>query len=348
MKVFDLDGEVGWNIDTYTVKSILRQARGEDITINFSSPGGSVFTGIKVFNLFKNYAGKVKFHLTGLAASMGSYIVLSGDEITAEPNAVFMIHNVSAWTGGDHRELRKTADLAEGLTKLLSKEYVAKTGESDKKIRAMMDDETFLFGSEIKDAGFVDSIVGEEDSDPDAKQIHMSLAKESFEAVMAKVKEEKPEDYEEAAAILPNFNFKAETTVNAPVVAKQEIIKMNLEKLKAEHPALYAQIVAEGHAAGVVSERDRVVGHLTMGNSSGDMKTAEGAIKDGSAMTAALQATYMSAAMNRKDINNRTDDDAAAAAAADGADVNTETDDAAKVADIVAAKLGIDEKGAVK
>lgn len=90
---------------------------------------------------------------------------------------------------------------------------------------------------------------------------------------------------------------------------------MDLSTLKAQHPAVYQAAVQEG----IDSERDRVTAHLTMGEASGDMKTAIGAINEGQGMTAKLQAQYMAAGMNRKDTENRAEDDAAAAAAASGA-----------------------------
>jgi ClpP class serine protease len=56
---------------------------------------------------------------------------------------------------------------------------------------------------------------------------------------------------------------------------------------------------------GVAEERDRVLGHLTMGESSGDMTIALAAIRSGAGMTVELQARYMSAAMNRADRGKR-------------------------------------------
>jgi capsid assembly protease len=102
---------------------------------------------------------------------------------------------------------------------------------------------------------------------------------------------------------------------------------MNRETLKAQHPEVYASIVAEGEAAGeargVASERDRVTAHLTMGEASGDMKTAIAAIADGSGMTAALQAKYLAAGMNRNAIVARETEGAAAAAVTAGAGAPT-------------------------
>jgi hypothetical protein len=79
---------------------------------------------------------------------------------------------------------------------------------------------------------------------------------------------------------------------------------MDLIELKAKHPTLCAQLVAEGETA----ERDRVSAHLTMGSASGDMKTAMTAIEDGSAMTALISAKYMAAGMKRQDTVAREED----------------------------------------
>ena len=345
-KKFTLNGEVGWEMDTRVVKGILYSAKGEDIIIDFSSPGGSVFEGIEIFNMFKNYSGKVTFNLVGLAASMGSYIPLAGDEITAEANAVFMIHNASIYTGGDHNQLRKSADIVERLSQMLAKEYTKKTGIDAESIAKLMDDETYLIGgAAILETGFVDSVNGEEDMDPDAKIIALAAAKESFNASMKKLRDEQPDDYEQVAALLPDLKCNAGSLLTdniTPAKAEEsrdnqikESKPMNKEELKAKHPEIYAAILAEGHTEGVNAERDRVNAHLILGNASGDTKTAFAAIEDGSAMTATLQAKYTAAGMNKRDIQDRAEDDKEATPADNvSAEEDTETD-----ADAVAAAM---------
>lgn len=56
---------------------------------------------------------------------------------------------------------------------------------------------------------------------------------------------------------------------------------------------------------GVVVERDRVLAHLTMGESCGDLSIALEAIRSGAAMTQELSARYLSAGMNRADRGKR-------------------------------------------
>ena len=119
---------------------------------------------------------------------------------------------------------------------------------------------------------------------------------------------------------------------------KQESEQMDKEKLKAEHPDVYAAIEADVLAA----ERDRVGAHLHMGEQSGDMKTAVGAIADGSEMTQTLTSKYMTAGMNRQDKQDLEGDDAGTEAALGGASGSDEADAPADVvAGMVETGLGI-------
>ena len=82
---------------------------------------------------------------------------------------------------------------------------------------------------------------------------------------------------------------------------QQEGIVMDLNKLKAEHPDLFAEAVA----VGVTQERERVEAHLTMGKASGDMDFAVSCIGDGSQLTASVNAKYYAAGMDKGSIAAR-------------------------------------------
>ncbi len=116
---------------------------------------------------------------------------------------------------------------------------------------------------------------------------------------------------------------------------------MNISELRAQHPETYAAAVE----VGVTDERDRVSAHITMGEACGDMAIAVAAIGAGDPMSAARQAEYMAAGMNRSDTGDRNDDDDAAAAALASADTDAGADvggTADQVAAAVEAKLGLD------
>lgn len=113
---------------------------------------------------------------------------------------------------------------------------------------------------------------------------------------------------------------------------------MDLIELKAKHPALHAQVFE----LGVAEERDRVGAHLTMGAASGSLDIAVQAITDGVGMTATLNAKYIVAGMNRKDVADRQTDDIDAQGADHAAsdDLTEEATQAAALEQAVAAEMG--------
>ena len=176
-----IDGVIGgWEIDSKDIINQLNNCNG-DVLVKINSVGGSVFHGVSIFNAFKTYEkGRINIVITSVAASIASYIALAGDTIKAYDNATYMIHNASLPAFGDYRDLHKAADISEGLTSIISKAYVSKTTMSDKDIRKLMEDETFYYGSEMLDAGFVDEIISTESNTTKA-EAH-SLALESLKA----------------------------------------------------------------------------------------------------------------------------------------------------------------------
>lgn len=338
MKIVAISGVIGWDVEPSDIRTALNEANGEDVRVEISSPGGFVMPGLEIFNLIRNYTGATEMRLVGQAASMGSYLALAGDKTVVEDNAVFMIHNVRGLSMGDHNDLRKSADTFERLSSLLAKAYVAKTGKSLEDIRAMMDEETFLFGDEIVEQGFADEVV-ESTTDTD-KETALAIAQEAIADCVKTMKdsEKVKDDMEKVAAMLGSAPTAPKKTQPLPMAEKKtEVRTMDLAQLKAEHPAVFAEAVA----VGVAQELDRVSAHLVMGEQSGDMETATKAVLEGSEMSMTMQAKYMSAAMNRKDIENRNEDDEDAAGG-DGAD----SDESKDTGDAIAAKvdklLGVD------
>ena len=196
-----IDGEIGWDMTSSQFANELKKETG-DFEIQISSGGGSVFHGISIYNQIKAYKkGKVTVVITSLAASMASYIALAADEVKAYANAVYMIHNASVIAWGDHRELRKKADILEGLSGITAKRYTSKTGKSEKEIKQLMDNETFFYGEEMKEAGFIDVIIeAEEEGD---KTQAVALASETFTACLKAANERVTDaDFEQAAALL--------------------------------------------------------------------------------------------------------------------------------------------------
>jgi ClpP class serine protease len=90
---------------------------------------------------------------------------------------------------------------------------------------------------------------------------------------------------------------------------------LTLEALKAQHPGAYAAARVEG----VACERDRVLAHLTLGQSCGALDTAIAAVREGTSMTQELTAKYLSASVNKSRAATRVAEDSTAAVATGGA-----------------------------
>jgi len=158
MNIVEINGEIGFDTTAGEFKNQLKGMSG-DITVEISSPGGSVFHGIQMYNALANHKGHVTTINTGVAASMASYLMMVGDTVKAYDNSVLMVHNAIGMAIGNHHDLRSVADKIENLSALLANKYIDKTGKSKDEVAKLMDDETFFYGDEMFTAGFVDEII---------------------------------------------------------------------------------------------------------------------------------------------------------------------------------------------
>lgn len=266
-----IEGVIGWEIDIKDIREQLEAANGKDIVVEIASPGGMISEGLLIFNELKNYEGNVDTHLTGMVASMGSYIAMVGKQRTAENNAVFMIHNGSGLAIGDHRLMFKVGDFLDSLTNIIAKEYAIKSGTELAEIRGAMDETTFYYGDEIKDAGFVHEMTG--DADPEDRAEAVAFAELMIDECQTKINT--PELVKKDMAALATMmaeedkikkeieRLRAENKIKAELKASrlkqtQEGKVMTLEEMKEKHPELYNKIMALGLAEGVAQERARV------------------------------------------------------------------------------------------
>ena len=250
-----IEGVIGWDVTPRGVRDQLKEVKaGEDITVEIASPGGSVYAGFQIYNLLKNWKGEVTVRLSGLAASMASYIALAGDKVVAEANVVYMIHNASVCACGDYNVMNEVAGRLERLSNLIAQVYVDKTGKTLAEIKELMDAETFYYGQEAVEAGFVDEIDGEEDAE--ARGRLLETAQGEIDACFELMKSEKEdeEDIKQVAALLdegPSASVVDDSVAGAANNHQQEDKYMSLEKLLAENPGAKAE-----YDAAIVAARD--------------------------------------------------------------------------------------------
>lgn len=274
-----IDSEIGyWGITAEYIKNKLDDMSG-DITVEINSPGGSVFEGITIFNHLKSYdKGEITVVITGLAASMASYIALAGDKLKVYDNATYMIHNAWMYTYGDHNKLQKDSNTLKGLSSILKKAYVAATGKKDEAIQFAMDDETYYFGKEIVEFGFADEVI--ETVEKKDKEQSLALANESFKSCMQSIKVktlDKDSELEKVATLLATMPSAKEKIAFKKTKEEDMSKTYTQEDFEALNTA-NQKALADGIANAQADERERVAGIMAL---NGDMDTKMKAIKDG-------------------------------------------------------------------
>lgn len=161
ISVFDVIG-ADWYGDGVTASRIaaaLRSIGGADVTVNINSPGGDMFEGLAIYNLLREYEGKITVKVLGLAASAASIIAMAGDEVQIGRGAFLMIHNCWVYAMGNRHDLQQIAADMVPFDKAMNDIYSARTGLDAATIDAMMDAETYIGGSDAVEKGFADRLL---------------------------------------------------------------------------------------------------------------------------------------------------------------------------------------------
>ena len=141
-------------------KSELINSEG-DIVVWLNSPGGDVFAASQIYNMLKEYNGKVTVKIDGIAASAASVIAMAGSEILMSPVAMMMIHNPATVIYGEASDLQSGIDMLSEVKESIINAYEQKTSLPRNKISKMMDAETWFSAQKAVELGFADKVLYE-------------------------------------------------------------------------------------------------------------------------------------------------------------------------------------------
>ncbi len=147
-----------WGISTKDVGQVLDALPDsvEQIILRVNSPGGEVFEGVSILNMLRAHKATVTAVVDGLAASAASVIATGCDETVMSPGTQMMIHSPSTIVWGNASEMRKTADVLDGIEASIIEVYTDKAGEKD--WTALLADETWMTAKESVDLGLADRV----------------------------------------------------------------------------------------------------------------------------------------------------------------------------------------------
>ena len=133
----------------------------KDIFLYINSPGGSVSAGLSIFDTMNFIKPDVSTLCMGLAASMGSFLLMAGakGKRVALPNSKVMIHQPSCGAQGQATDIEIHAREILKTREQLNRIYAERTGQTLEKITADMERDFFMSPAEAKDYGLIDQVI---------------------------------------------------------------------------------------------------------------------------------------------------------------------------------------------
>ena len=133
----------------------------KDIKFYINSPGGSVTAGMAIYDTMQYVKPDVSTICIGLAASMGAFLLSSGEKGKrfVLPNAEVMIHQPSGGSRGQATDIQIQAEQILKTKERLNQILAGNTGQPLDKIIKDCERDYFMSAQESKDYGLVDSII---------------------------------------------------------------------------------------------------------------------------------------------------------------------------------------------
>lgn len=137
-----------------------RKSEKEDITMYISSPGGSVDSGLSIYDAMQLIPNNVRTVALGSACSMGAFILSSGTKgkRLATPSARIMIHMVSGGARGTTADMAITLEEQKRLNIYLNQRLAIHCGKTVKQIEKATERDMWMSAAEAKQFGIIDDI----------------------------------------------------------------------------------------------------------------------------------------------------------------------------------------------
>jgi len=131
------------------------------IYLYINSPGGSVISGLAMYDTMKHIKSEVVTINVGLAASMSSFILAAGQKgkRLALPHSRVMIHQPMGGAQGQASDIEVEAQQILRIRKSLTEDYAEMSGRPYEKVLQDMDRDNFMSSYEAAEYGLVDRVI---------------------------------------------------------------------------------------------------------------------------------------------------------------------------------------------
>lgn len=133
----------------------------KDIQFYINSPGGSVTSGLAIYDTMQYIKPDVSTICIGMAASMGAFLLSSGakGKRLALPNAEIMIHQPSGGSQGQCTDIQIQAEQILKIKKKLNAILAENTGKSVEEIERDCERDHFMTAEEAQAYGLIDKVI---------------------------------------------------------------------------------------------------------------------------------------------------------------------------------------------
>lgn len=167
-RIIFLGGQVNDQVANSIIAQLLflaSQNPEKDIQLYINSPGGSVTSGMAIYDTMQYVKPDVSTVCVGIAASMGAVLLASGEKGKRYglPNSEVMLHQVMGGVEGEAAKIEITANHILKIRKKLNRILSNHTGQSLKKIEKDTDRDFYMSAKEAQDYGIIDSVISKEE-----------------------------------------------------------------------------------------------------------------------------------------------------------------------------------------
>jgi ATP-dependent Clp protease protease subunit len=133
----------------------------KDISIYINSPGGSVYSGLAIYDTMRFVKPDIATMCVGVAMSMGSLLLAGGTKgkRAALPNSRILIHQPSAGFEGQSTDIEIHAREILAVRGRLDEIYAEHTGRSTEQVREDMERDRFFTAEQAEEYGLIDRVL---------------------------------------------------------------------------------------------------------------------------------------------------------------------------------------------
>ncbi|MDL2253956.1 ATP-dependent Clp endopeptidase proteolytic subunit ClpP [Ruminococcaceae bacterium OttesenSCG-928-I18] len=133
----------------------------KDISLYINSPGGSITSGMAIYDTMQYIKCDVQTMCIGMAASMGAFLLAAGakGKRMALPNSEIMIHQPSGGAQGTTADVKIAIERMVRMRSKLNEILAERTGQPLEVIEKDTDRDNFMTADEAKKYGLIDKVI---------------------------------------------------------------------------------------------------------------------------------------------------------------------------------------------